>query len=284
MQKKFKGVVIDWYEPYGIGIALKVKRKIVEKRTKYQHIEVYETYNFGKVLFIDNLIQSIEKGEESYHEILVHPSLFSHPEPKNVLIIGGGEGATLREVLKHPVERVRMIDIDGEMVEIAKKYLKFDRGAFEDKRAEIIIEDGFKFLKNDKETYDVIIMDATDPGEEASSPLYTDEFFRLCYQHLNKNGILVTQGGTPIFLHDKRILNIYNKLKNIFKEVKIYSSPVFGLLPNWVFITGIKGNIKIDKKPKRKIEKEFYFYSPELQPSLFSLPLFLKKIIYFQEI
>ena len=286
MQKKFKNIVIDWYEPYGIGIALRIKKKIIDKKTKYQHIEVYETCNFGKVLFIDNLIQSIEKGEESYHEILVHPSLFSHPEPKNVLIIGGGEGATLREVLKHSVEKVRMIDIDEEMVKIAKKYLKFDRGAFDDKRAEVIIEDGFKFLKSDKDTYDIIIMDATDPGEEASSPLYTEEFFTLCYQHLNRNGIFVTQGGTTIFLHGQRIQNIYKKLKKIFKKVKIYSAPVFGLLPNWVFIAGIKGNIKIDIKPKRKINGEFLFYTPDLQPFLFSLPLFFKKVILssFQEI
>ncbi|MCM8804365.1 MAG: polyamine aminopropyltransferase [Candidatus Omnitrophica bacterium] len=279
MQKKSNNIVIDWYEPYGIGIALKIKKKIIEKKTKYQKIEVYETTNFGKVLFIDGLIQSIEKGEESYHEILVHPALFAHPDPKNVLIIGGGEGATLREVLKHPVKKVKMVDIDEDMIEIAKKYLKFDKGAFKDKRSEVIIEDGFKFIKNDKEIYDVIIVDATDPGEETSCPLYTDEFFKLCFKHLNKNGIFVTQGGTPIFLHSKRIRNLYKNLKEIFKEVKIYSSPVFGLLPNWVFIVGIKGDIRIDEKPIKTINKKFKFYLPDIQSSLFSLPYFLKKFI-----
>lgn len=279
MLKNSKNIVIDWYNPYGIGIALKVKKKIIEKKTKFQKIEVYETTNFGKVLFIDGLIQSIEKGEESYHELLVHPSLFSHPDPKNILIIGGGEGATLREVLKHPVKKVQMVDIDGDMVEISKKYLKFDRGAFKNKKAEIIIEDGFKFLKEKGQIYDVIIVDATDPGESASCPLYTDEFYKLCYQHLNKNGIYVTQGGTCIFLHHNRIKNLYKGLQRVFKNVKIYSFPVFGLLPNWVFITGIKGNIKIEKKPTKKLNKNLLFYSPEIQKSLFNLPLFLQKIL-----
>ncbi|MGB9677714.1 MAG: polyamine aminopropyltransferase, partial [Candidatus Ratteibacteria bacterium] len=230
MQKN-KKIIIDWYHPYGIGIAFEIKKKLVEKKTKYQKIEIYETKSFGKVLMIDNLIQSVEKGEESYHEILVHPALFSHPYPENVLIIGGGEGATLREVLKHPVKQVKMVDIDGEMIEMAKKYLKFDKGAFEDKRAEIIIEDGFKYIKENNQKYDVIIVDATDPGETPSCSLYTQEFFKLCFEHLNKNGIFVTQGGTSIFLHPERIENLYKNLKKIFKKVKIYSAPVFGLLP-----------------------------------------------------
>ncbi|MCM8819008.1 MAG: polyamine aminopropyltransferase [Candidatus Omnitrophica bacterium] len=276
MQRKFENVVIDWYEPFGIGIALKIKKKIIEKKTKYQKIEIYETENFGKVLFIDGLIQSIEKGEESYHEILVHPSLFTHPAPQNILIIGGGEGATLREVLKHPVKKVYMVDIDGEMVKIAKKYLKFDKGAFNDKRVKVIIEDGFKFLKHNNEIYDVIIMDATDPGETASCPLYTNEFFKMCYEHLNRNGIFVTQGGTSIFLYIDRIKNIYERLKKVFKEVKIYHSSVFGLFPSWVFITGIKGNLKIDKKINKKIKIDLSFYNQNIHPCLFSLPEFLK--------
>ncbi|MCM8808879.1 MAG: polyamine aminopropyltransferase [Candidatus Omnitrophica bacterium] len=279
MQKNFKNIVVDWYKPYGIGIALKVKKKLIEKKTKFQKIEVYETINFGKVLFIDNLIQSIEKGEESYHELLVHPAMFSHPNPENVLIIGGGEGATLREVLKHHIKKVQMVDIDGEMIEIAKRYLKFDRGAFKNKKAEIIIEDGFKFLKKTNQKYDVIIIDATDPGEFASCSLYTKEFYELCYQHLNKNGIYVTQGGTCIFLHHNRIKKLYNDLKKVFKNVKVYSSSVFGLLSNWVFIVGIKGNIKIDEKPDKKINRKFSFYAPDLQKSIFTLPLFLQKIL-----
>ncbi|HOK55833.1 MAG TPA: polyamine aminopropyltransferase [bacterium] len=276
MQKN-RNIIIDWYHPYGVGIAFEIKKKLLEKRTKYQKIEVYETKNFGKVLIIDNLIQSVEKGEESYHEILVHPAMFSHPEPKNVLIIGGGEGATLREVLKHPVKEVKMVDIDEEMIKIAKKYLKFDKGAFEDKRAEIIIEDGFKYIKENNKKYDVIIVDATDPGEIPSCPLYTVEFFKLCYKHLNKNGIYVTQGGTSIFLHPERIKTVYSDLKKVFKNVKIYSSPVFGLFPNWIFIIAIKGNIKIEKKPNKKIKENLFFYTPELHQSLFILPCFLNK-------
>lgn len=279
MQKKSKKIVIDWYIPYGIGIALEIKKKILSKKTKYQKIEIFETKNFGKVLFIDGLIQSIEKGEEAYHESLVHPALFSHPEPKKVLIIGGGEGATLREVLKHPVEKVTMVDIDKTMVEVAKKILKFDRGAFKDKRSEVVIQDGFKFLIENNYTYDVIIMDATDPGEGASCPLYTEEFFRICFERLNINGIFVTQGGTCIFLHPERIKKIYKLLKKVFNHVKIYKSPAFGLLPDWVFLIGTKGDIEITKNPSKRIDANFYFYTPNIHSSLFALPLFFEKLL-----
>jgi len=278
--RKNKNIIIDWYHPYGVGIAFEIKKKLIERKTKYQKIEVYLTKNFGKVLIIDNLIQSIEKGEESYHELLAHPALFSHPSPKNVLIIGGGEGATLREVLRHPVKEVKMVDIDEEMVKIAKKYLKFDRGAFKDKRAEIIIEDGFKYIKENNRKYDVIIVDATDPGETASCPLYTIEFFKLCYENMSKNGIFVTQGGTSIFINHERIKYVYSNLKKVFKDVKIYSAPVFGLLPDWVFIAATKGNINIEKKPKRKIKNNLLFYTPEMHPGLFVLPPSLNSYLF----
>lgn len=278
MQKNQK-ILIDWYHPNDIGIVFKIKRKIIEKKTKYQKVEVYESTKFGEILMIDGLIQSVERWEESYHESLVHPSLFIHPDPEDILIIGGGEGATLREVLKHPVKKAKMVDIDGEVVEIARKYLKFDRGAFKDKRAEVIIEDGFKFLKETDDLYDVIIMDATDPGEEPSNPLYTEEFFNLCFNSLKKNGIFVTQGGTPIFLNHDRIKNVYEKLKKVFKNVKVYKSPVFGLLPDWVFFIATKGKIKVEKKPKKEIKIPLIFYTPEIHQSLFSLPLFLQQFL-----
>lgn len=275
-----KEVIIDWYNPNDVGIAFKVRKKIIEKRTKYQKIEIYETTKYGKILLIDGLIQSVEKGEESYHEVLVHPALFAHPSPEQVLIIGGGEGATLREVLKHPVKKAIMVDIDGEMVEIAKKYLKFDRGAFNDKRAEILIEDGFKFLRRYKERYDVIIVDATDPGEKCSNPLYTTDFLSLCFDSLNKNGIYVTQGGTSVFLNQRRINNLFKELKKVFKEVKLYKAPVFGLFPDWIFWVGIKGKIEIEKKPAKNLKIPLSYYSPAMHTSLFSLPPVIQKILY----
>ena len=278
MQKNSKQVVVDWY-PGGFGICFRVNRKIFEKKTKFQKIEIYESENFGKLLFLDGMIQSVESSEESYHEILVHPALFAHPNPEKVLIIGGGEGATLREVLKHRnIKKAKMVDIDEEMIKIAKKYLKFDRGAFEDKRAEVIIDDGFEFIKKEKEKYDVIIVDATDPGM-ISLPLYTEKFYSYAYKILNSKGILVTQGGSCVFISSDKFKEVYGEIKKVFRKIHVYTFPIFGLAPGWSFIAGIKGNINFQKikKPKKKIKLKFY--DPENQSSLFSLSKYLEHTV-----
>jgi len=275
MQKNSKQVVVDWY-PGGFGICFRVNRKILEKTTKFQKIEIYESESFGKILFLDGMIQSVESSEESYHEILVHPSLFAHPNCEKVLIIGGGEGATLREVLKHKnVKKAKMVDIDEEMIEIAKKYLKFDKGAFEDKRAEVIIDDGFEFIKKEKEKYDVIIVDVTDPGT-VSLPLYTEEFYSHAYRILNPKGILTTQGGSCIFILSDKFKEVYREMKKVFKKIYVYTFPIFGLAPGWTFLTGIKGNINFEKIKNPEKEIELKFYDPENQSSLFPLSKYLK--------
>ncbi|MCD6407902.1 polyamine aminopropyltransferase [bacterium] len=278
MQKNSNQMTVDWYIPE-FGVIFRVKKKVFEKQTKYQKIEIYETEKFGKVLFIDGAVQSVEKGEESYHEVLVHPALFAHPSPERVLIIGGGEGATLREVLKHPVKEVKMVDIDEEMIKVAKEYLKFDRGAFEDERAELIIGDGLKYVKEEKGKYDVIIVDATDPGA-TSNPLYTEEFYSICYEKMNQESIFITQGGNCIFLTPEKLIEIYKMMKSVFDKVKIYTFPIVGLVAGWSFISGIKGNIEIEKNFPMREDIKLEYFNPEKQKCLFSLPLFFEKLLY----
>jgi len=270
-------MTVDWYIPE-FGVIFRVKKKVFEKQTKYQKIEIYETEKFGKVLFIDGAVQSVEKGEESYHEVLVHPALFAHPSPERVLIIGGGEGATLREVLKHPVKEVKMVDIDEEMIKVAKEYLKFDRGAFEDERAELIIEDGLKYVKEEKGKYDVIIVDATDPGA-TSNPLYSEEFYSICYEKMNQESIFITQGGNCIFLTPEKLIEIYKMMKSVFDKVKIYTFPIVGLVAGWSSISGIKGNIEIEKNFPMREDIKLDYFNPEKQKCLFSLPLFFEKLL-----
>ena len=160
---------------------VKVKNVILTTKTKYQEVQIIELEEYGRALILDGYIQSAEADEYIYHETLVHPVMVTHPNPRRVLIIGGGEGATLREVLKHGcVEEAVMVDIDGELVELAKKYLDFmHQGAFSDPRAKVIISDGMKYVNEcGSSVFDVVIIDLTDPySSEIAKSLYTKEFY-----------------------------------------------------------------------------------------------------------
>jgi len=226
----------------GVGkrsiMVIQARRLYVYKRTRYQEAAIVDLEDFGKSLVLDGYIQSAEVDEYIYHESLVHPAMVLHPQPRRVLIIGGGEGATLREVLKHrTVEKAVMVDIDGEVVELSRQYLEvMHRGSFNDPRAEIVIEDGKKFLERCSEKFDVIILDLIDPySSEIARELYTEPFYRLVSERLADDGVMVTQAGNSFFFEE-----LYNEIasaiKRVFRYVLEYSVwvPSFGYTCNFV--------------------------------------------------
>lgn len=222
---------------------IKLRRLYVYTKTRYQEIMLVEFEELGKGLVIDNYIQSTEADEHIYHESLVHPVLLTHPFPKKVLIIGGGEGATLREVLKHNcVEKAIMVDIDGELVEFAKKYLDvMHQNSFNDSRAEIIIMDGREYVaKQPNSLFDAVIIDLTDPySSEIAKSLYSREFYKEIYRILKDDGIMVTQAGNSFFYY--RVYEwVYNNLASVFPISMEYEVwiPSFGYSCN--FIIGSK--------------------------------------------
>jgi len=217
------------------------KRLYVVKKTKYQEVVIADLEDFGKSLVLDGYIQSSLVDEYIYHESLVHPAMVVHPNPRNVLIIGGGEGATLREVLKHRcVERVTMVDIDGEVVELSKRYLpEMHKGAFDDPRAKVVIGDGREYLMNTKEEFDVIILDLTDPySSDIAKQLYTREFYEKVFEKLRDPGVMVTQAGNSFFFEDV-YESIVKAIKDVFPKVLEYHSwiPSFGYSCNFVMAT-----------------------------------------------
>ncbi|PUA32527.1 MAG: spermidine synthase [Zestosphaera tikiterensis] len=221
-----------------------VKQYIIIRRTKYQEAQILEFDDFGKALVLDGYIQSTEFDEFMYHESLVHPAMVAHPRPENVLIIGGGEGATLREVLKHNVvKKAVMVDIDGELVELAKEYLGFmHQGSFNDSRAEVIIEDGLKYVeKAPKNFFDVVVLDLTDPyGPEIGRLLYSTEFYAKVKTLIKTPGIVVTQAGNSFFFPEV-YEDVLNSMKRNFSVVREYWTwiPSFGYACN--FIVGSDG-------------------------------------------
>ncbi len=217
----------------------KVARIHVMKKTRYQEVMIADIVGMGRALIIDNLIQSSELDEHYYHESLVHPAMVLHPRPRRVLIIGGGEGATLREALKHgSVEKAVMVDIDGEIVEFAKQYLGFmHKGSFDDPRAEVVIMDGKKYLEEAPSgSFDVVIFDLTDPyAGEAARELYSEHVYREAYRVLGEDGVMVTQAGNSFF-YPREYRMVLRNISSVFPHIMEYQAwvPVFGYACNFI--------------------------------------------------
>ncbi|NJE43402.1 polyamine aminopropyltransferase [Thermococcus sp. GR6] len=269
---------IEWY-PRGYGVGFKVKERLFETQTKYQRLELYETEGFGKLLVLDGTVQLVEIGEESYHEPLVHPVMLAHPNPRRVLIIGGGDGGTLREVLRHKtIEKAIMVEIDEMVIEVSRIYMNVARGAFEDPRAELIVGDGVEYLKNTDEKFDVIIVDSTDPVGPAKM-LFSEGFFRNAYEKLNDNGLYITQAGS-VYLFTNELLDAYRDMRKVFDEVHYFSFPVIGYASPWSFLVGVKGDINFRKVDlQRAKELKLYYYDPERHETLFQMPKYVRELL-----
>ncbi|MEM0026046.1 MAG: polyamine aminopropyltransferase [Zestosphaera sp.] len=238
----------------GVGnstvMVMKVKNVYVAAKTRYQEVQIVDLEEFGRALVLDGYVQSTEADEFLYHESLVQPAMTTHPNPARVLVIGGGEGATLREVLKHnTVVEAVMVDIDGELVEFAKKYLEvMHRGSFSDPRAKVLIMDGLKYVEEaPRNYYDVVISDLTDPyGPEISRKLYSVEFYAKTKKLLRDGGVLVTQAGNSFFFPEV-YEEIVSNLKNVFKIVREYWTwiPSFGYACNYVIASDEHDPLKL---------------------------------------
>ncbi|MBI3953344.1 MAG: methyltransferase domain-containing protein, partial [Chloroflexi bacterium] len=190
------GLSLEFSKRSGEVIRLDLRRVLAARRTAYQQLEIVDTASFGRALFLDGKVQSAELDEFVYHEALVQPAMALHPRPERVLVIGGGEGATLREALRHPtVKRAVMVDIDAEAVAACREYLPaWHQGAFADPRVELLHRDARGYLEETSELFDVIIVDVTDPL--AGGPayrLFTQEFYRLARGHLGAAGAIAVQ-------------------------------------------------------------------------------------------
>jgi spermidine synthase len=265
-----------------------VKRVLYSGRSKYQEIDVVETQDYGLCLILDGKVQSSLIDEFIYHEALVHPAMVTHPCPEKVLVIGGGEGGTIREVLRHnTVKNVVMVDIDEEVIRVSKTFMpQLSAGAFEDKRLRLVIGDGRAYLERTGEQYDVILIDVTDPLPGGPSyPLYTKQFYELVKKHLKPDGLMATQ-ATSVFYSRKSYALIYNTLKQVFPVVRAYSAWVPSYASAWGFVLA---SLKFDpldlsdEEVGRRLTERgvstLKFYCPEYHKPLFALPLYLRKAL-----
>ncbi len=276
----------QWYfenQLQGFGLSMKIKSRLHKSKSPFQEIEVFDTYDYGILLTLDGLVMLTQRDEFYYHEILAHPALYAHPAPKDVLIIGGGDCGTLREVLKHSsVENAHLCEIDKQVVDISKKYFDFTNDALNNEKSKLFIEDGFNFLKKNISKYDVILVDSTDPIGEAAK-LFGQEFFSLCYNALKPDGIIAGQCGC--FMYDtKEPKSVYNSLKLLFNNVSIYT----GITPTyptgtWSFYYASKKYDLINNFNEKRYNTEnieLKYYNKNIHKSLSAIPEFLKKDIY----
>ncbi|MCD6096619.1 MAG: polyamine aminopropyltransferase [Thermoprotei archaeon] len=266
-----------------------IKRILCSTRTKYQEVDIVEIPDFGKTLFIDGKLQSSVNGEWVYHESLVHPVMIAHPNPKRILIIGGGEGATLREVLKHnTVNEAVMVDLDPDVIELCKKYLpELHQGSFEDPRSKLCIADGREFLSKHRNEYDVIIVDLTDPIKDTPSVfLYTREFYQLVFNALKEDGLFVTQATSIIHTPDI-VASIYKTVADVFPIARVYHVWVSCFSSLWGFVLGSKKydptsltrKELVTRMRERGLIKRLKFYDEIIHEMLFHLPKFIREDI-----
>ncbi len=272
----------------GEKIFHKIDECIFSKKTKYQLLEIVKTRDFGNVLFLDGDPQSSESEEHIFNECLVHPSMIMQNKPKTVFIGGGGTGLTLREVLRYDtIERVDIVDIDEEVVEICKKFYNYASESFSDPRTNLHHDDARKFLSETDAKYDCIFLDTTMPHhDDIAAPLYRKEFFELVRDKLNPGGTFATAANSADYRYSTRFASIFKTLCSVFDNVTPYVTyaPLFG--QEWAFATAsnktdaTKLNPKIvDKKLKQKGCNGLSFYDGITHQRIFSIDKKMRKTL-----
>lgn len=225
-KKEERWVSETLYEGDGFTCAFRADRVLYEENTGEQHLVIFENALFGRMMALDGITQVTERDEFIYHEMMTHVPILAHGKARRVLIIGGGDGGILREVVRHKgVEKVTMVEIDPAVTEFAKVHLpKVSAGAFDDPRLDLVFADGAKFVEESTESYDVVIVDSTDPigpGEV----LFREEFYRAAKARLTPGGVIVTQNGVP-FMQGAELASTIGKFRRLFRVATCYLATI----------------------------------------------------------
>ncbi|MCD6462941.1 MAG: polyamine aminopropyltransferase [Thermotogae bacterium] len=275
-----------WYQEFytgnNMGLFIKVKRIVYTKQTKYQRIDIFDTYDLGRVFALDGITMTTDLDEFMYHEMLVHVPMFLHPNPRKVLIIGGGDGGSLREVLKHEsVEKAILCEIDPDVIEAARKYLKTSV-EFDNPKAEIINENGAEFVRKFKGEFDVIIIDSTDPTAGEGGHLFTKDFYKACHDALKENGVLSAETESPVYDYGW-VRMAYNRIKSVFPVTRIYLG-FMSTYPSgcWSYTFASKGIDPIEDLDEERVssfQKPLRYYNAEIHKAAFVLPNFVRELL-----
>ena len=282
---------VSWYfenaDPHERHL-YQVKRWIVSKRSEFQHVGIIESDSYGKLLFLDGAVQSSQRDEYMYHEALIHPAMTLHANPERVLVLGGGEGASVREALRYPgVKHVTMIDIDGELVELCAKHLpEWSAGAFDDPRLRLVIADGKQWIEQTDEKFDVIFMDLTDQIDLGPSlQLYSQGFYKTIKSRLNPGGIFLVQSGEVSVCECFSHGTIRKTLASVFPQVESYVQHIPSFFASWSFIVAsmtpqeTPTTEELDRRILARLGGELRFYDGQTHKRMFMLPKDLRHLL-----
>ncbi len=261
------------------GITLKIKKTYLTEQTPFQEISMVETEAFGNALILDGMVMTTIKDEFVYHEMIAHIPMFTHPNPETVLVVGGGDGGVIREVLKHPsVKKAVLVEIDGKVIEYSKRYLPEIADALNNPLVEVNVDDGFMHIHQFKNTYDVIMVDSTEPVGPAA-PLFERGFYQGIFESLKADGVFVAQTDNPWFKADL-IQKVNKDVREIFPITRTYIAniPTYpsGL---WTFTMGSKAYDPLKVNEARFIDLDTKYYTSKLHFSAFVLPRFIEKLV-----
>lgn len=269
------------------GLIVGVNKVLFSEESDYQKVEVLATDTWGNLMTIDGMVMLSEKDEFVYHEMLAHVGMFTHPQPERVLMVGGGDGGTAREVLRHPsVVEVDMVEIDETVVRASKEFMP-GVGAWESPKLNVLFEDGIRFVSDVNDTYDVIIIDGSDPVGPAEG-LFEEDFLRSCHDILAEDGVLAAQTESPwVPSYHKSINRVFTALDALYPVTKMYLAwtPLYpgGM---WSFCYAGKGPHPLSADTMERVEEglssfgdELNYYNREIHVGSFALPNFVREII-----
>jgi len=270
----------------GYGQSFEVTRVLYHEKTEHQDLVIFETPTFGRVMALDNIVQVTTKDEFVYHEMMTHVPLLAKGDATEVLIIGGGDGGILREVLRHPsVQRATLVEIDRTVVDLCQEFLpEISKEAFNDPRTHLKITDGVKFVSDTKQRFDVIIVDSTDPMGPGEV-LFSESFYAGCHRCLQEGGVLVTQNGVPFF-QGEDLVNTNRRMARAFKNNGFYMASV----PTYIggFMTLGWGSddaclwdvpLKVLRDRFAQAALETRYYTPDIHKAAFALPQFILDLL-----
>ncbi|MDH3670373.1 MAG: polyamine aminopropyltransferase [Gammaproteobacteria bacterium] len=268
------------------GQFFSIDEVLFEHKTEHQYLVIFKNAEYGRVMALDGIIQTTERDEFIYHEMLAHVPILAHGHARRVLIVGGGDGGMLREVLRHKsVEHVTQVEIDKQVIEMCKHYLpNHSQGAFDDARANIVIDDGVEYVNNSDDTFDVVISDSTDPIGPGEA-LYTSRFYSGCKRCLREGGVLVTQNGCTFGQLDE-VTTTAKRLQSLFADYTFYSAAIptyIGGIMAFAWATNDsslrKTSIEVLRKRYAKSGITTRYYTPGVHQAAFALPQYVIEAI-----
>ena len=265
---------VDEIHEDGYRIGMLAKRILFSEQSPFQKVEIVETTHYGNALMLDGIWMCAEKLEHTYHEMITHPALCSAPQIENILIIGGGDGGTAREVLRHKeVATVDMVEIDGMVVEACKRFLPTIGTAWNDPRLNLIIGDGLAHVRETKRQYDVIIVDGSDPVGPAEG-LFNEAFFKDCASCLSEKGVIAVQGEGPLSMNEvhvalvQTIEKVFSKVNPYYQGLMIYPGGEW----SWIYATNQVDYRNIQLERVKAVESTSRVYNRDVHQGAFAIP------------